>query len=216
MDTEKPKILVVDDQPRNLDTLEAMLGDCDCTLIRATSADEALLTMVRHEFAALVLDIRMPELTGLGVLEALEADGLSTRVILLTGSASDEQIVTAVERGAWGILLKESAAGTLLTCLETVASGQRWLPEELVAPAVKREAERRKNGVRLEGLLTRREYEVAGLVAQGLSNKHICRKLNLSEGTVKLHLHSVYQKLEIPNRTSLVVLMQNAQSLRDT
>ena len=61
---DKPKVLIVDDQPRNLDVLEAMLGDTDCTLVRASSADDALLCLVRDEFAALVLDIKMPGMNG--------------------------------------------------------------------------------------------------------------------------------------------------------
>ena len=69
----------------------------------------------------------MPQLTGLDVLDAMKADGLSTRVVFLTGSASDQQIATAVEQGAWGLLLKEHALDTLVACLWTVAAGQRWL-----------------------------------------------------------------------------------------
>jgi CheY-like chemotaxis protein len=62
---DKPKVLIVDDQPRNLDVLEVMLADSECSLVRATSADEALLCLVRNEFAALVLDIRMPGMGGI-------------------------------------------------------------------------------------------------------------------------------------------------------
>src|SRR3954466_9576389 len=92
----------------------------------------------------LALDIDMPQLTGLDVLDAMEADGLATRVVFLTGTATDEQIATAVERGAWGFLLKEHALGTLMECLRIVAAGQRWLPEEVVAPAIRRATERRE------------------------------------------------------------------------
>jgi DNA-binding NarL/FixJ family response regulator len=63
-------------------------------------------------------------------------------------------------------------------------------------------------------VLTGREYEIAGLVAQGLSNKHVCRRLSISEGTVKIHLHNVYQKLEISNRTVLATLVGNSPRLR--
>jgi len=141
----------------------------------------------------------------------MEREGLAPRVVVLAGSVSDEQIATAVERGAWGLLLKESAPGTLIACLKTVASGQRWLPEELVAPAIRRAAERRATIGQLERVLTAREYEIARLVARGLSNKHIARALALAEGTVKIHLHNMYEKLRGVNRTSLAVLMQNAE-----
>jgi len=80
---EKPKVLIVDDQPRNLDVLEAMLSDADCTLIRATSADDALLALVRHEFAALVLDIRMPGMSGIELATLIKQRKRSQHVPIL-------------------------------------------------------------------------------------------------------------------------------------
>jgi DNA-binding NarL/FixJ family response regulator len=145
----------------------------------------------------------MPGMTGLEVLEALEDEGLRTRVVLLTASATDSQIASAVGRGAWGIMLKESAGDDLLGCLRGVLAGERYLPPELVSPALAREAERQAATERVEDLLTAREREIATLVAEGLSNKQIARQVNISVGTVKIHLHNAYQKLGIPNRTAL-------------
>src|SRR4051812_44808871 len=178
------RVMLADDHPIVLGGLRALLQAEAGVEIVATAPDgAAALAMIRaHEPEIAVLDIYMPQLTGLEVLEALEADGLATRVVLLTGSASDEQIATAVERGAWGLLLKESAPGTLMECLKTVLAGQRWLPEELVAPAIRRAAERRATDVRPERVLTAREYEIARLLAQGLSNKHIARARHLRGG----------------------------------
>ena len=212
------RVVLADDHPIVLGGLRALLQVEAGVEIVATTPDgaTALAAIRTHEPHIAVVDINMPQLTGLEVLEALEADGLATRVVLLTGSATDEQIATAVERGAWGLLLKESALDTLTECLKTVAAGRRWLPEELVAPAVRRAAERLKKNVRPERVLTAREYEIAGLIARGLSNKHIARALGISEGTVKIHLHNMYEKLGGLNRTSLAVLMQNAQGPRRT
>src|SRR3954462_7874195 len=158
-----------------------------------------------------------PSSRGLYVLESLEQDGLATRVIFLTGTATDEQLAAGVERGAWGFLLKEHALDTLVQCLRTVAAGRGWVPGEVVAPAIRRATERREKDVQLARVLTAREYEIAGLVAQGLSNKHIARRLIISEGTVKIHLHNTFEKLGgvdriwSVNRTSLAVLMRNSQ-----
>ena len=213
------RVLLADDHPIVLGGLRALLQAEPGVEIVATAPDGAsALEMIRaHEPHIAVLDINMPKLAGLDVLEAIERDGLATRVVLLTGTASDEQIATAVERGAWGLLLKEQALSTLIECFEAVSSGQRWLPEEVVAPAVRRAAERRETVGQLRRVLTAREYEIAGLIAQGLSNKHIARLLKLSEGTVKIHLHNMYEKLAgvnriwSVNRTSLAVLMRNSQ-----
>ena len=80
---DKPKILIVDDQPRNLDVLEVMLGDLDCELVRATSPDEALLHLVRNDFAALVLDIRMPGMSGLELAALIKQRKRSQHVPIL-------------------------------------------------------------------------------------------------------------------------------------
>src|SRR5688572_4229003 len=96
MTTEgKPNVLIVDDEPRNLDVLEAMLGDTDCTLVRATSADEALLALVRHEFAALVLDIRMPGMGGIELATLVKQRKRSQHVpiLFLTAHSFDEDEV---------------------------------------------------------------------------------------------------------------------------
>jgi len=202
------RVLLADDHPIVLDGLRALLRPEPGVEVVATAPDGAsALELIRaHEPHMAVLDINMPKLTGLDVLESLEQDGLATRVIFLTGTATDEQIAAAVERGAWGFLLKEHALDTLIQCLRTVAAGRRWLPEEVVAPAIRRATERREKDVQLARVLTAREYEIAGLVAQGLSNKHIAHALDISEGTVKIHLHNTYEKLGGANRTSLAVL----------
>jgi DNA-binding NarL/FixJ family response regulator len=153
-----------------------------------------------------VLDINMPEMTGVDVLEAIEGDGLATRVILLTASASDAHIERAVNFGAWGIILKDTAAEDLLDCIEKVIGGERWLPDDLIGPAVARATQRRSDKTLLENTLTTREQELVRLVAEGLANKQIARRVNISEGTVKIHLHNVYQKLGVSNRTALTTL----------
>jgi DNA-binding NarL/FixJ family response regulator len=210
------RVVLADDHPIVLTGLRAVLQvEPGVEIVAAAPEGATALELIRaHEPDIAVLDIDMPQLTGLDVLEALEADGLSTRVVFLTGSASDEQIATAVEQGAWGILLKENALSVLTECLEAVSSGQRWLPEALIAPAVRRATERRERDGQLERVLTAREHEIAGLVAQGLSNKHICRRLSISEGTVKVHLHNMYEKLQISNRTVLAAWMRPSTSLR--
>jgi len=207
------RVVLADDHPLVLGGLLALLqAETGMEIVASVlEGATALATIRAHEPDVAVLDINMPQLTGLEVLDALEADDLATRVVFLTGTASDEQIAAAVERGAWGLLLKESAPGTLIACLKAVAAGQRWLPEEVVAPAIRRASERRASNVRPERVLTAREYEIARLVARGLSNKHIARELAISEGTVKIHLHKTYEKLGNINRTSLAVLMRTAE-----
>jgi len=91
----------------------------------------------------------------------------------------------------------------LVNCLRAVAEGHKWLPSHLVDAAVERARQARAQFERVDNSLTEREREVMLLVADGLSNKDVGRQLNLSEGTVKVHLHSIYQKVSVNNRTAL-------------
>ena len=207
-DQNPPRVVLADDHPVVLSGLRMLLeADRSITVIAAYSNGAAALQSIRdHKPEVAVLDIYMPDLTGLDVLQAIEEDQIPTRVVFLTASATDDQIVTAIARGARGILLKDTAPETLLECLHKVAAGDRWLPPELVDAALEREAGRRLRGDQIEDLLTAREREVLLLVAEGLSNKEIARRINLSDGTVKIHLHNIYQKLGTPNRTAVAVL----------
>jgi len=109
MTSEKPKILIVDDQPRNLDVLEAMLDGLDCSFVRASSADEALLALVRHDFAALVLDIRMPGMSGIDLAQLIKQRKRSRHVPILfltAHSVNDEDLMRGYGVGAVDYLSK--------------------------------------------------------------------------------------------------------------
>jgi DNA-binding NarL/FixJ family response regulator len=166
----------------------------------------ALAAIRKWSPAVAVLDIVMPELTGLDVLASIAADGLVTKVVLLAATVSDEQLVRAFAAGAQGIVLKEEAVTELVQCILAVAGGRQWLPFALINAALERETRRRSTSQRLTQLLTLRERQVVLLIAEGLSNKEVGRRLELSEGTIKIHLHNIYQKLQVSNRTALAAL----------
>jgi len=140
-------------------------------------------------------------------LASIAAEGFPTKVVLLAATASDEQIARAVAGGVHGIVLKEEALSELVQCIRAVAEGCQWLPSALIDPALERETKRRSTSQHLTELLTIRERQVVLFVANGLSNKEIGHRLNPSEGTVKIHLHNIYQKLHVSNRTTLAALV---------
>ena len=205
----KLSVMLAHDHPIVLGGLATLLRANRFEVVSASANGLDALNALRNiEPDLAVLDICMPGLTGLQVLQHVEDEGLRTRIVFLTASATDEQILKAVTHGAWAIMLKDAAADSLVDCLQNVAKGERWLPPELVSPALSREAERRNESERLDNVLTAREREISILVADGLSNKEIARRTNISEGTVKIHLHNAYQKLGLSNRTSLAGLAQ--------
>ena len=206
-------VVLADDHPLVLTGLRLLLeqqGGFE-VMSACSNGAAALDDLRRLEPDLAVLDISMPQLNGLSVLEAVEADGLRTRVILLTATATDAQVLRAVELGCWGIVLKDRTSTSLINCLRMVASGERCFPEELISVAFEREAERKRFLGRLN-LLTSRELEICHLVADGHSNKQIAILTNISPGTVKIHLHNAYQKLGVRNRTALATTMMPLRS----
>src|SRR5918998_657298 len=202
------RVILADDHPVFLGGLRALIQTDPMFQVVATCPDgtTALQTILELRPDLAVLDVSMPGCTGVDVLTELGNRGLRTRVILLTASAGDHQIVEAVERGEYGLMLKDAAADTLLECMRSVSAGRRWLPSDLVEASLGREKAKHARTNQVETVLTAREREIVSLVAEGRSNKEIARHLGVSDGTVKIHLHNIYRKLDVGNRTALTAL----------
>ena len=210
MSTHRPthSIVIADDHPVVLRGLVELLGsEPDMKVVASCSDGDTVLAAIRelHPDIAL-LDISMPGLTGLEVLGNIQAEQLGTDVIFLTASLNDSSISKASTGGAKGMLLKDIAAAELLDSIRKIAEGGRCFQEDLVNAAVARETDRQTTAELLTHALTKREREVMLLVAEGLSNKEVGRRLGLSEGTVKIHLHNIYTKIGVSNRTELANL----------
>ena len=158
-----------------------------------------------------LLDIFMPGVTGLEILAAATSERLSTRIVFLTASAEDRDLIIAAARGAYGVILKEAAPDVLVQCLRQVAAGRRFLPlASSDSPRLQDLPVGNASGENVLMVLTERERQIMHLVAEGLSNKEVGRQLNVSDGTIKVHLHHIYQKLAISNRTALAALAFSA------
>ncbi|WP_324698788.1 response regulator [Novosphingobium aerophilum] len=207
------RVLVADDHPLLLRGLADMLrGTGEVDLIEATGSGTRALAVIREKRPEVaVLDVSMPDVGGLAILRAISEAGWPVRVIFLSATMSGRQIAEAIALGVWGLLLKDYAANSLLDCLREVVSGRKWLPEDLVAKG------RRGGGVDIAsdiGNLTPREREISALVCRGFSNKAIGGMLGSTEGTVSIHLHNIYRKLDISSRTTLATLFVKYQAQR--
>jgi DNA-binding NarL/FixJ family response regulator len=209
--TDRHKIISVvlaDDHPAILlGVAELLRSNRDIKVAATCSNGTAAMIAIRQLAPTVaVLDFFMPGLNGLEVLANLSAERSVTRAVFLTATATDKQLLTAVSRGAKGIVLKETALDELVECIRVVAGGREWLPPSLIDAAFEREAARQSVSTHLAQSLTCRERQIVLLVAEGLSNKEMCRRLGLSEGTVKIHLHNIYEKVGINNRTALAAM----------
>ncbi|HUP24968.1 MAG TPA: response regulator transcription factor [Thermoanaerobaculia bacterium] len=201
------RVVLSDDHPIVLDGLEqlfAVENDFQ-VLARCRNGEETLEAVRRLSPDVLVLDIRMPGVDGLSVLQELEVAGLPTRVVLLTAAVGDEQLVEAIRLGARGVVLKETAPQLLVEAVREVHGGGEWLEKGLVGRALRRLMDRESGLREAIQTLTTRELEIARLVAEGLRNRAIGERLFITEGTVKIHLHRIYEKLGVDGRLELAL-----------
>jgi DNA-binding NarL/FixJ family response regulator len=209
--TDRHKIISVvlaDDHPAILLGVAGLLRSNPDIKVAATCSNGTAVMQAIRQLAptVAVLDFFMPGLNGLEVLANMSAERSATRAVFLTATATDKQLLTAVSRGAKGIVLKEMALDELVQCIRVVAGNGEWLPPSLIDAAFEREARRQSVSTHLAQSLTCRERQIVLLVAEGLSNKEMCRRLGLSEGTVKIHLHNIYEKVGVNNRTALAAM----------
>jgi two-component system, NarL family, nitrate/nitrite response regulator NarL len=151
-----------------------------------------------------ILDIAMPDIPRREILGIADSKNLATRLIFFTAFVDDRDLMMLAAAGACDIISKDAQPGELLQALRQIANG----PRLQALPSVNKAAGRAQSAVADKTLttLTDRERQIMGLVSEGLSNKEIGRRLNISDGTIKVHLHHVFQKLEISNRTVLAAL----------
>jgi DNA-binding NarL/FixJ family response regulator len=201
-------LVIADDHPIVLDGLEQLFRlESDVrVLARCRSGEEALRAVRLHRPRVLVLDVRMPGGGGLEVLAALAAERSPTRVVLLAAALDDTQLAEAVRLGVHGVVLKEMAPQLLLEAVRRVAAGGEWLEQGTLGRALRAVLDRQ--GDSTAPALTPRELEIVRLVASGQRNRGIATTLHISEGTMKIHLHNIYEKLSVGGRVELTLQAQ--------
>jgi DNA-binding NarL/FixJ family response regulator len=200
-------LVLADDHPLVLDGLRSLLAREPDMAVLACCADglAALQAVEQHRPDILVLDLRMPRLDGLGMLQELGGRGLRTRVILLAAELRAAQVAEANRLGVRGLLLKDVALATLVQCIRTVQEGGRW-PEQRSMGSVMAQWLKQSRGENDPAAsLTARELQVVRCVARGLRNREIAAELAINEGTVKIHLHNACRKLDVDGRLALSV-----------
>jgi two-component system, NarL family, nitrate/nitrite response regulator NarL len=202
------RILVADDHAIFRDGLRRLLeGSDDVSIVgEASNGNECIKMLAKLKPDILLLDLRMPEKDGLGVLEEINFDSMTTRVIVLTAAEDDRDVVRAMRLGARGVVLKQSASDLLLKSIRKVADGEIWLDNRMTAEVIDAFKKSSEAGQRREKpLLSEREKEIVQLVAQGFRNREIGEKLFISEQTVKNHLHNIFDKLGVSDRLELAL-----------
>lgn len=206
------KVLVADDDPLTMAGITALLDQTNFNVVATVNTGTAVLdSLAGARPDLLILDNGMPERSGLDVLRTLRSRGDNRPVVLLTGGLNDELAREAIRLAVNGIVIKATAPRDLLTCLESVVQGRRWLDQDVMQRVMEQAMSPDAPRDPFE-VLSGRERAVASLVRRGLRNKEIADELGLTEGTVKVHLHKVFEKLAIRGRTELILLAQDRAS----
>ncbi len=209
--SQRIRIVIADDQAMVRAGFRSLLeGEPDLEVVgEAGDGNEAVAAVTRLRPDVVLMDVRMPDLDGLGATRQLRAAGLETKVLVLTTFDLDEYVFEALRAGACGFLLKDAPAEELVAGIRVVMAG-----DALLAPGVTRRVidsfvdhapiPRRSSDRRLS-TLTPREVEVLGLLARGLSNSDVAARLFIAEATTKSHVSNVLAKLGVPDRVQAVI-----------
>lgn len=198
--TEKIRLVLVDDHPMFRAGVYKSLGDLGFEIVgEGGSASDAVSLAMTHCPEALLLDISMPG-NGLSAVQTILANAPATKVIILTASEDGDDVRAAMQSGACGYVLKGIGSRDLASVVRTVVLGGSYVPPNLSARLI---SERKLQPAAMQEHvgLSAREREVMDLIAVGMSNKLVARKLGLHEKTVKHHATRIFAKLSVSNRT---------------
>jgi two-component system, NarL family, nitrate/nitrite response regulator NarL len=205
------RIVVADDHPvvrfgvRNM-----LLNEPGFEVVgEAGDGDDAITQTIELEPDILLLDLLMPRLPGLEAMRAIMTKSPRVKIVLLTSTISQQQIIEALQIGARGIVLKDSVAGDLTEALRAVLGGDYWIGGERVANLLKAlqglQAQAAAVPERKTYGLTPRELEVVSCIVEGCSNRDIAKQFSISEETVKRHLSNVFDKTGVSTRLELAL-----------
>ena len=212
-------VVIADRHPVVMQGLSKLLGvQRDFNIVAFCSDGTSCMEALRNLAPDIaILDVSMPGMTWLEILSIVDSEKLSTRLVFFTACGEDRELAMSAADGRHSVISKEAAPEVLMQSLRQAAEGQGLLP----LPSSEHAAAREQSAVAENAftMLTERENQIMRLVSEGLSNKEIGRRLNITDGTIKVHLHHIFQKLEISNRTLLAALAisydDRAGSLKD-
>ena len=201
------KVLLVDDHPLVRHGLSELLGGTDDISVVAAvdDGDQAAAAAVEHAPDVVLMDLSMPRMDGITATRALLAEAPTARVIVLTSFSESERIHDALDAGAIGYLLKDAEPEDVVRAVRDAAAGNAPLSPRAARALL---PQNRRPGRAQSDALSAREREVLALVAAGLPNKSIARRLDISEKTVKAHLTRVFSVLGVSDRTSAALWAQ--------
>lgn len=204
-------VLVADDHPFLRAGLESALRTAGMSVVASVGdGNSALDAITEHDPDVVLLDVAMPERDGVATLAAMRSRGDKRPVVLLTANIDDQKLLAAVSHGATGIALKEDAESFVIDCIRSAHAGQKSIDHRLVERIVHLTTGDQPR--RRIDALSVREKEIVECVARGLRNRQIAEELGMTEGSIKVYLHTIFDKLDVKSRTELAILYREETS----
>ncbi len=206
---ETIRIVIIDDHPIfRAGMLKVLEAAAQITVVaQGNSGADALRLTAQHKPDVLVLDINLPDISGLEVTRRLHASSVPTAILILSVHDDPETVLGLLDAGAAGYVAKDDAAETLASAVRTVAGGERWVSPrfagKVIHPATGEKAPEQLSP------LTTRELEVLNLLARGLDNEAIAEQLKLTRRTVQNHVSAIYSKLGVASRAEAILYALN-------
>lgn len=201
------KVMICDDHRMIREGIKQLLeldGEIE-VIAEAGDGDECLSSLENYSPDVLLLDINMPKMNGIKVLEYLKECNYKGKVLILTIHNEVDYLIKAMDIGVDGYVLKDSDSSILKSAIESVNNGEKYIQKELVPLLEERMEQRLEENNSEDSILTRREIEVLKLLSEGLFNKEIAYKLSISEKTVKNHVSNIFKKIAVSDRTQAAV-----------
>lgn len=202
------RVLLIDDHALFRVGLQGLLERRGIEILMASDGRHGIATALKEQPDVVLLDLRMPDMSGVGVLRELKAKSFAKPIVVLTTSEEDQDVANSLKAGASGYLLKDMDPDELVTTLTEIVKGETVVAPRLaglLADLVKQGSMDSEANTPFESL-TAREFEILGHLAEGQSNKVIARHLNISDGTVKLHVKAILRKLDVHSRVEAAVM----------
>ncbi len=198
-DSTRIRVLTVDDHPLVREGIATLINDqADMQLVaQASTGEEAIRQFREHQPEVVLMDVRLPDMNGIDAMIAIRGDSPEARIIMLTSSEGNVEMQRALASGARGYLLKSMASKDLLEAIRKVHAGKKSIPPEIAAHLADHLSDE---------TLSAREIEVLQQIAEGNRNRDIADKLFISEGTVKVHIKHIMEKLGANDRTQAITI----------
>ncbi|WP_417364145.1 response regulator [Galbibacter sp.] len=201
----KIKLILVDDHPLVITGIKAMLEDStEFEIIGDANDGEQALALVKNIVPdLLVLDIRMPKLTGIEVVQKLKAQGSSIKTLLLSMHDSEEYVLNSIKAGADGYLLKGATKEEIIKAFRIIANGGKFFTGEVSSSIISTIMHQKPLQPKNDFNLTKRELQILNLVLQGMSNQEIADGLEISKRTAEVHRFNLMKKMDVKNPVEL-------------